>query len=93
VHIHDTKLSLNAQQRTCCWRICRSACHADLLLLVCDSNRADAEHHVLLLTGWDETFLKYAEVISKLIDAKCAVYTMDHRGLGLSGRTIPDEQV
>jgi hypothetical protein len=54
---------------------------------------SDAQHHVLLLTGWDETFLKYAEVIRKLLESHCSVYTMDHRGLGLSGRTIPDEQV
>ncbi|KAG5189013.1 alpha/beta hydrolase protein [Tribonema minus] len=52
-----------------------------------------AKRHVLLLTGWDESFLKYAEVIRRLVDAGCAVYAMDHRGQGLSGRETEDPQV
>ncbi|CAM9115894.1 unnamed protein product [Pylaiella littoralis] len=59
----------------------------------CNFCQENAKHHVLLLTGWDETFMKYGDVISELLEAGLNVYTMDWRSQGLSGRHLLDPQV
>jgi lysophospholipase len=48
---------------------------------------------VVVLTGWSEPFLKYAEVIYDLRQRNYCVYTMDHRGQGFSGRVTRNRQV
>jgi lysophospholipase len=47
---------------------------------------------VTLLTGWSETFLKYADIIKVLYDLGFSVYTYDHQCQGLSGRHLPESQ-
>ncbi|CAB1099836.1 unnamed protein product [Ectocarpus sp. CCAP 1310/34] len=59
----------------------------------CNFCQENAKHHVLLLTGWDESFLKYGDVISELLQAGINVYAMDWRSQGLSGRHLLDPQV
>ncbi|CAM9549497.1 unnamed protein product, partial [Hapterophycus canaliculatus] len=58
----------------------------------CNFCQENAKHHVLLLTGWDESFLKYGDVISELLEAGMNVYAMDWRSQGLSGRHLLDPQ-
>ena len=48
--------------------------------------------HVTLLTGWSETFLKYAHIIKQLYDCGFSVYTYDHQCQGLSGRWLPQSR-
>ena len=50
---------------------------------------------VCFLTGWDESFLKYGELIQDVLEAnpKASIYTMDHRSQGLSGRLVDDPQL
>jgi len=48
--------------------------------------------HVTLLTGWSETFLKYADIIKQLYDGGYSVFTYDHQCQGLSGRWLPESQ-
>eukprot|EP00903_Cladosiphon_okamuranus_P011977 g11248.t1 len=58
----------------------------------CNFCQENAKHHVLLLTGWDESFIKYGDVISELLEAGLNVYAMDWRSQGLSGRHLLDCQ-
>eukprot|EP00752_Nemacystus_decipiens_P005003 g4549.t1 len=58
----------------------------------CNFCQENAKHHVLLLTGWDESFVKYGDVISELLEAGLNVYAMDWRSQGLSGRHLLDPQ-
>jgi lysophospholipase len=48
---------------------------------------------VVILPGWSEPFLKYAEVIYDLRSKHYCVYTMDFRGQGLSFREVANPQV
>eukprot|EP01041_Mallomonas_annulata_P002485 gene2485-4837_t len=62
-----------------------------------DISCAEFHHHnpkanVILLTGWNESFLKYADVIKNLYDAKFSVFTYDHQSQGLSGRWLAEPQ-
>lgn len=48
---------------------------------------------VVVVPGWSEPYLKYAEVIIDLRDKGNCVYIMDHRGQGLSSRETENPQV
>lgn len=43
---------------------------------------------VLLVTGWNETALKYEEVVCELFAAGYTVYCYDHISQGLSARLV-----
>ncbi|MES2615706.1 MAG: alpha/beta fold hydrolase [Bdellovibrionota bacterium] len=43
---------------------------------------------ILLATGYNESYLKYAELIQNLYDMRVSVYCYDHRGQGYSGRFL-----
>jgi lysophospholipase len=47
---------------------------------------------VVLMTGWSESFLKYAEVIRAVYEQGFSVFTFDHQSQGLSGRWLPEPQ-
>nr|WP_242698638.1 alpha/beta fold hydrolase [Alteromonas sp. 5E99-2] len=53
---------------------------------------ANAHSAIVLLNGRVETFLKYKDVIFDLFNNGFAVFTLDHRGQGLSGRMTADTQ-
>jgi len=48
---------------------------------------------VIVIPGWSEPYLKYAEVIYDLRQHHYCVYTYDHRGQGLSSRNLADTQI
>lgn len=48
--------------------------------------------NVILLTGWNETFLKYSDVVKSLYEANFSVFTYDHQSQGLSGRWVSEPQ-
>jgi len=48
--------------------------------------------NIVFLTGWNETFLKYPELIKSLYDAKFSVFTYDHQSQGLSSRWLAETQ-
>lgn len=48
---------------------------------------------ILLIPGWSEPFLKYAEVIYDLKQKHYCVYTYDHRGQGFNTRFLPNRQI
>jgi len=52
----------------------------------------DAKANIIFVTGWNESFLKYAELFKTLYEAGYSVYTYDHQSQGLSGRWLMDEQ-
>ncbi len=45
---------------------------------------------VIIVNGRNETFVKYSDVIDKLVGLGFSVYSMDHRGQGFSGRQLED---
>ncbi len=47
---------------------------------------------VIFITGWSETFLKYAELLRSVYERGFDVYTYDHQSQGLSGRWLPESQ-
>jgi len=51
-----------------------------------------AHAKVVFVTGWNESFLKYAELIKTLFESGLSVFTYDHQSQGLSGRWLMDEQ-
>jgi lysophospholipase len=48
---------------------------------------------IVILPGWSEPFLKYAEVIYDLTSKHYCVYSMDFRGQGLSSRETTNPQL
>jgi lysophospholipase len=48
---------------------------------------------IVILPGWSEPYLKYAEVIYDLRRKRYCVYTMDYRGQGLSSRVVENPQL
>ena len=48
---------------------------------------------VIVVPGWSEPYLKYAEVIHDLRQYNYCVYTYDHRGQGLSSRRLTNTQI
>lgn len=48
---------------------------------------------IIVLPGWSEPYLKYAEVIYDLRRKQYCVYAMDHRGQGLSARVVDNPQL
>jgi lysophospholipase len=48
---------------------------------------------IVIASGMSETFLKYQEFIYDLDQAGFSVYSMDHRGMGYSGREIGNRQL
>lgn len=48
---------------------------------------------IVILPGWSEPYLKYAEVIYDLRSKLYCVYAMDYRGQGLSSRVVENPQV
>jgi len=48
---------------------------------------------ILLVQGRTEAYLKYQELYFQLHAAGYAVFSMDHRGQGLSGRLLADPQI
>lgn len=47
---------------------------------------------IVLVTGWNETFLKYSDVIRNLYLHDYSIYTYDHQSQGLSGRWLVEQQ-
>lgn len=54
---------------------------------------ADAKATIVLVSGRTESVLKYQELFYDLSRQGYAVFSMDHRGQGLSGRMLPDAQI
>lgn len=48
---------------------------------------------VVVVPGWSESYLKYAELIYDLRQYHYCVYTYDHRGQGLSSRNLADTEI
>lgn len=48
---------------------------------------------IVILPGWSEPYLKYAEVIYDLRSKHYCVYAMDYRGQGLSSREVDKPQM
>ena len=46
---------------------------------------------IILCTGYNESYLKYSELIMNLCDMGFSVYCYDHRGQGFSSR-FPDQE-
>jgi lysophospholipase len=53
---------------------------------------SNAHSAVLIMNGRVETYLKYQEVMAELYASGFAVFTLDHRGQGLSGRMLQETQ-
>ena len=49
--------------------------------------------NVIIVTGWGDTFLKYAEITKYLYENRFNVHMYDHQSQGLSGRWLPDTQL
>jgi lysophospholipase len=54
---------------------------------------AAAKASIVLISGRTESVLKYQELFYDLSRQGYAVFSMDHRGQGLSGRMLPDPQI
>ncbi len=52
----------------------------------------NAKAKIIFVTGWNETFLKYAELVKILYNSGYSVYAYDHQSQGLSGRWLVEEQ-
>ncbi|MFO7736217.1 MAG: alpha/beta fold hydrolase [bacterium] len=50
-----------------------------------------ADEAVVILTGYTESFVKYAELAYDISQEGYSVYMMDHRGMGTSERLISDD--
>lgn len=48
---------------------------------------------IILVPGWSEPYMKYVEVIYDLAQKNYCIYTFDHRGQGLSSRTLKNSQI
>lgn len=48
---------------------------------------------IVVIPGWSEPYFKYAEVIFDLHQQGFCVYAYDHRGQGLSSRSLDDSQI
>jgi alpha-beta hydrolase superfamily lysophospholipase len=48
---------------------------------------------IVIVTDWNETFLKYADLIRNLYLHNYSVYTYDHQSQGLSGRWLVEPQL
>jgi len=55
--------------------------------------RKEGKGVIVLVQGYTETFLKHQELIYDLWNAGYSVYSMDHRGMGLSGRLLKNPQI
>lgn len=53
----------------------------------------NAKAAILLVQGRTEAYLKYQELFYQLSNAGYAVFTLDHRGQGLSERLLADSQI
>lgn len=62
--------------------------------IVCASfeQKINARANVIVVTGWNETFLKYSELIKVLYERGFNIYTYDHQSQGLSGRWLLESQ-
>jgi lysophospholipase len=47
---------------------------------------------IVLVTGWNESFLKYSDLIHNLFIHNYSIYTYDHQSQGLSGRWLVEPQ-
>lgn len=54
---------------------------------------ANAKAAIVLVQGRTEAYLKYRELLYQLTNAGYAVFTLDHRGQGLSERLLADPQI
>lgn len=59
-------------------------------ILYTSFKKKDSSAALLLLPGKTETYLKYAEFFYDLQDLPLSLYAMDNRGMGFSGRMLPD---
>jgi lysophospholipase len=50
--------------------------------------KSDSSKHLVILTGYNESYLKYAQVIHDFYHQGFNVYVYDHRGQGLSERFV-----
>lgn len=61
--------------------------------IVCaEFHHPHAKANVIFLTGWNESFLKYPELIKTLYSSNLSVFTYDHQSQGLSGRWLTESQ-
>jgi lysophospholipase len=52
-----------------------------------------AKANIIFLTDWNESFLKYADMIKNLYEGNFSVFTYDHQSQGLSGRWLTETQL
>ncbi|APJ04158.1 alpha/beta fold hydrolase [Silvanigrella aquatica] len=52
----------------------------------------NATAKIILCTGYNESYLKYSELIMNLCESGFSVYCYDHRGQGFSGRFLNQEK-
>ena len=55
--------------------------------------RGEGRPAVVVLTGYAESWLHYAELVWELDRAGYDVFVMDHRGMGFSGRLAPNPKI
>jgi lysophospholipase len=55
--------------------------------------RSEGKGVIVIVPGFSESFLKFPELIYDLWNAGYGVYLMDHRGMGMSGRTLANPQL
>jgi lysophospholipase len=61
--------------------------------IMCASFEHKAEEpkaNVVVVTGWNQTFLHYADIIRRLFDSGFNVHTYDHQSQGFSGRWLEE---
>lgn len=56
------------------------------------SIKPNTKANLVLVVGWDESYLKYQEVLYDLKDLNYNIFVFDHRGQGLSEHLLPDPQ-
>lgn len=61
-------------------------------IVYCSAINPDSDKAIVFSNGRVESFLKYQELIAELYHLGFSIYTLDHRGQGLSGRLTINPQ-
>lgn len=62
--------------------------------IVCASFLADAPRaNVFIVPAWNETFLRYSDLVRELVERGFNVHTYDHQGQGFSERWTSDQEL
>ena len=64
----------------------------DIQIACCIFHSPNAIAKIILCTGYNESYLKYSELIMDLCEMGFSVYCYDHRGQGFSGRFPAQEK-